>query len=57
MKAKIIQILLGTVGSIVAVLIAHFAGATPDVVTAAAGGAAAGGVFGGVVQAAVDAHG
>lgn len=57
MKAKIIQILLGTAGSIITVLLAHFTGASPDIVTAAAGGVAANGVFGDIVQAAAGTHG
>lgn len=41
MKTKIIQILLGAVGSLMTVVLAHYANATPDVIaTSGLGGGA-----------------
>lgn len=54
MKVKIIQILLGAVGSVIAVLVSHLAGGNPDVVAATAGGIALNGVFGDLVSRAVE---
>lgn len=53
MKAKLIQIALGAVGSIVAVLVQHYAGAGPDVTTALVGGALTNAALGGLVHGTV----
>lgn len=50
MKAKILQIVLGAIGSIVTILISSAMGTDPDLVTAAAGGVAANGALGDAVD-------
>lgn len=50
MKAKLIQIVLGSLGSILAVLIQHYAGGPVDPVVAVAGGIGANALLGDVAS-------
>lgn len=50
MRTKLIQIALGAIGSIIAVLAQHLAGVGPDVAVAVGGGVLTNGILGGVVE-------